>query len=230
MAGTSCNDGLVSTLDASASLLFSTLQVCKITGLTIAQLRYWDRTGFFSPEYADEKAGAFSKVYSFRDVVGLYTVSLLRKRHGFSLQRLRPVGEFLLRYSETPWSSLAIYVAGDDIAFEVDGQMTSARSHPGQGLLTTALHFERVARHVEDKAKRLRRRRPNQIGKIKRYRYIMGNAAVVDGTRVRTQAVWNFHRAGYDADAIIREYPRLKRDDITAAIAYERSRHPVKVK
>ena len=37
-------------------------------------------------------------------------------------------------------------------------------------------------------------------------------------------AVWNFHQAGYDTQAILREYPRLTAIDIRNAIAYEHER------
>jgi uncharacterized protein (DUF433 family) len=212
-------------------MLFSAHQVRRLTGLSIAQLRYWDQTRFFTPEYSDERFGPYSHVYSFRDVVGLYTVGLLRKRHGFPLQQLRPVGEFLSRFHETPWSGLSLYVSGRDIAFEAPGQggpLVSARLSPGQALLNTTLHLERVARHVEAKAKRLRRRRPGHFGKIQKSRHILGNSAVIAGTRIRTRAVWNFHRAGFDAAAIIREYPRLRGVDIAAALAYESKKQSVK--
>jgi uncharacterized protein (DUF433 family) len=51
------------------------------------------------------------------------------------------------------------------------------------------------------------------------------NAWVVAGTRIPTEAIWNFHAAGYDAEAIIREYPRLTPDDVRAAIDFESRRH-----
>jgi DNA-binding transcriptional MerR regulator len=211
------------------SLLFTADQVCRITGLSQGQLRYWDKTGFFSPEYTDDNVRPFSRIYSFRDVVGLYTIGLLRKRHGFPLQQLRTVGDFLHQHHDAPWSGLALFVVGQDIAFQAPSMpLTSARDMPGQGFLVTDLRLEKVARHVEGKAKRLRRRRPNQIGKIDRNRYILHNASVVAGTRISTAAVWNFHTAGYDEDAIIREYPRLKRDDIKAAIVHERKQHAMK--
>src|SRR5262245_1789784 len=139
-------------------LYFSANQVCRLTDLSLAQLRYWDQTFFFSPEYSGERVGAFAHVYSFRDVVGLYTIGLLRKRHGFPLQQLRPVGEFLRRFHDAPWSSLTLYVTGRDIAFMAlgdSGALLSARLSPGQTLLETTLNLERVARHVEAKARRL---------------------------------------------------------------------------
>ena len=50
---------------------FSADQVVKLTGLTIRQLAYWDDLGFFSPQYAaDDRRSPYSRIYSFKDVVG----------------------------------------------------------------------------------------------------------------------------------------------------------------
>jgi DNA-binding transcriptional MerR regulator len=59
---------------------FSEEQVERLTGLNTAQLRYWDRMGFFQPSYAGENRRiAYSRIYSFKDVVGLRTLGLLRR-------------------------------------------------------------------------------------------------------------------------------------------------------
>ena len=78
-------------------LAFGEEHVERLTKLTRNQLRYWDRTGFFSPTYAEEgeQHTPYSRVYSFRDVVGLRTLGILRKQHNVSLQHLRQVAELL---------------------------------------------------------------------------------------------------------------------------------------
>src|SRR2546426_12208594 len=99
-------------------LAFSAEQVCRLTGLSLRQLRYWDHTEFFSPEHgSDYGYGAFSRIYTFRDVVGLYTIAILRKKFAFSLQKLRTVGRYLNKHHDTPWSSLTLFVAGREIVF-----------------------------------------------------------------------------------------------------------------
>jgi uncharacterized protein (DUF433 family) len=204
---------------------FSADQVGRLTGLSLRQLAYWDATDFFEPEYAPGYAyGAFSRVYSFRDVVGLYTLGLLRKKFKFSLQKLRAVGQYLRQYDDAPWSALALYVQAGDIVFRhpADPDEYASALKPGQRVFP--MEMELVARHVEVRANRLRWRRNDQIGKITRKRYVVHNAAVLAGTRIPTRAVWNLHVAGYDAEAIIREYPRLRRADIEAALAYEKKR------
>jgi len=59
-------------------LAFSQRQVGRLTGLAERQLRYWDDTGLVSPQYATEnRRRPYSRVYSYRDVVGLSALALL---------------------------------------------------------------------------------------------------------------------------------------------------------
>jgi uncharacterized protein (DUF433 family) len=46
---------------------------------------------------------------------------------------------------------------------------------------------------------------------------------VIKGTRVPTSAIWSFHVAGYDTEAIIAEYPTLEPADVEAAVAHEQA-------
>ena len=60
---------------------FSADHAVRLTGLSMRQLRYWDDTGFFRHRYASEdRRSPYGRVYSFRDIVGLRTLSVLRKR------------------------------------------------------------------------------------------------------------------------------------------------------
>jgi uncharacterized protein (DUF433 family) len=199
---------------------FSADQVRRLTALSAKQLSYWDNTGFFHPEYA-AGARAFGRVYSFRDVVGLRTIALLRGR--VSLQELRKVGEELARHSDTPWSSLKLYVLGRRIFFRQPetGAIVAARG-PQQVALEVAL--EKVARDVSREASLLTERKPSDVGRVVRNRYVMHNAPVVSGTRIPTVAIWNFQQAGYSAAQIIGEYPRLTAADVEKAVAFERGR------
>src|SRR5438128_5134619 len=99
-------------------LAFTADHVCSLTGLSKRQLRYWDATDFFSPTLADDEFGrrAFGRVYSFRDLVGLRTIAVLREQ--IPLQELRRVGQWLRAHSETPWSSLRLGVSGKTVTFQ----------------------------------------------------------------------------------------------------------------
>ena len=73
-------------------------------------------------------------------------------------------------------------------------------------------------------AEKLRERQLDQIGQVVRNRNVVHNAWTLAGTRVKTEAIWNFHQAGYTSAAIIKEYPRLKKKDVKAAIEFEADR------
>jgi uncharacterized protein (DUF433 family) len=203
-------------------LAFGIESTSRLTGLSVRQLRYWDQTGVFSPQFADEdRSLAHSRVYSFRDLVGLRTLAQLRER--VSLQELRKLGAWLKERYETPWASLRFYVAGRKIFF--DDPETGARlasSPRGQTALT--IEMQPIAREMREAIARLRERQPDEIGRITRRRHVMGNAPVLAGTRIPTSAIWSFHQAGYDTAGIIEQYPRLTEDDIRAAIAHEEQR------
>jgi uncharacterized protein (DUF433 family) len=200
-------------------LAFSAEQVRRLTKLSAGQLTYWDRTGFFHPTYADD-ARAFGRIYTFRDVVGLRVIAILRQEHGVSLQELRVVGEHLRKHHETPWSSLKLWVLGKRVYFS---EPESGAVFPARGGVQRAIDvaLEQVARDVDRAASRLRDRGADDIGRIFRNRYVMHNSPVVAGTRVPTSAIWNLHEAGYPAERIIREYPRVTGVDIAEALRFE---------
>jgi uncharacterized protein (DUF433 family) len=204
---------------------FAAEHVCRLTGLSPRQLGYWDKTDFFSPTYIDEhRHRVFGRIYSFRDVVGLRTISLLRNTHHVPLQELRRVGAWLHQRHDAPWSSLRFSLKGKAVVFHEpsSGEVVEPRG-AGQGVLSIAL--QRIANEMKGAAEKLRQRDKSQVGKLARNRYVVHNAWVVAGTRVPTQAIWHFHEAGYSTRQIISEYPRLTPADVAKAIDFERRRH-----
>lgn len=203
---------------------FTAEHVCRLTGLSARQLRYWDQTEFFSPTLLDgHRRRAFGRIYSFRDLVGLRTIGILRKSHKIPLQELRRVGEWLHVRHETPWSSLRFALQGRTVVFH-DPASNSIVEPRGAGQKVLPIALEPIANEMRDAAARLRDRQAEQLGQIARNRYVVHNAWVIAGTRIPSSAVWNFHQAGYSNDAIIREYPRLTPADVVAAIEFERKR------
>lgn len=58
---------------------FSEEQVQRLTGLTKGRLRYWHQTRFFSPSFVEGNPRLpYSRFYSFKNVVGLRTLEMLR--------------------------------------------------------------------------------------------------------------------------------------------------------
>lgn len=210
--------------NAGQIIAFGAVHVCRLTGLSSRQLSYWDKTGFFSPQYAeDNRRRPFSRVYSFRDVVGLRTIAILRKDHLVPLQELRKVGAWLKKHHQSPWASLTFYVSGPRVFFDDPGTGTRMAARPlGHPVLPIAM--ERIAHEMGTAAERLRDRDANDIGRVTQSRYVVHNAPVLAGTRIPTSAVYNLHEGGLSTRAILREYPRLKRDDVEAALSYEQER------
>lgn len=208
-------------------LAFTAEQVARLTGLSQRQLRYWDRTGFFAPTLLDDHSQrAFGRIYSFRDVVGLRAIAMLRKHYSIPLQELRRVGEWLHREHDTPWSSLRFALMGRKVVF-LDPESGAAVEPRGEGQAVLPIGLEPIANEMRDAAAKLRSREADQVGRIVRNRYVVHNAWVLAGTRIPTEAVWNFHVAGFDVDAIVREYPRLTPEEVRAAIDFESQRHQV---
>lgn len=194
---------------------FSADQVVKLTGLTMRQLAYWDDLGFFQPQYAaDDRRSPYSRIYSFTDVVGLRTLSVLRKRYKCSLQHLREVAAKLEAYSKTPWANLTLYVLKQRVLFDEPETGKTVGVVDGQYAL---LPISSVMEDVRKEAEKLRERDPTQIGKIEKHKYVSHQSAVISGTRVRVATILHFVEAGYSTADILKEYPSLTEADIEAA-------------
>jgi len=205
-------------------MAFTAEHVCRLTGLSNRQVRYWDDTGFFSPTLIDEHSRrAFGRIYSFRDIVGLRTIAVLRNKRKVPLQELRRVGAWLQKEHETPWSSLRFALKGRTVVFIDPGSGVPIEAK-GHGQAVLPIDLQPIANEMGKAAARLRERQPGQVGKLDRKRYVVHNAWVVAGTRIPTEAIWNFHEAGYSVKAIIAEYPRLVPADVRSAIEFESTR------
>jgi uncharacterized protein (DUF433 family) len=208
----------------SEIVAFTSEHVCRLTGLSTRQVRYWDDTGFFSPALVDGfRKRAFGRIYTFRDVVGLRVIAILRKTHKVPLQELRRVGGWLKANHAQPWSTLRFAMAGHKVVF-IDPDSGVATEPRGEGQTVFDVAVEPIANEMREAADQLRQRKSEQVGQIVRNRYVVHNAWTIAGTRVPTAAVWNFHEAGYDSAAILEEYPRLTVEDVSAAIEFESGR------
>jgi uncharacterized protein (DUF433 family) len=194
---------------------FTADQVVKLTGLTIRQLAYWDDLGFFRPQYAsDDRRSPYSRIYSFTDVVGLRTLSILKNKYKCSLPHLREVAGKLSAYSKTPWADLTLYVLKRKVYFNEPETGRQRGVVDGQYSL---LLISSVMEDVRKDAELLRKRAPEQIGKVEKHRYVSHHAEVISGTRIRVATILRFLEAGYSTARILKEYPRLTEADVEAA-------------
>jgi uncharacterized protein (DUF433 family)/DNA-binding transcriptional MerR regulator len=204
--------------DQTDFFAFTTDQVARLTGLSKRQLSHWRRTGFLGPSF--EGGTAF---YSFRDLVGLRTVAMLR-REGVPLQELRKIGVWLEEKHESPWASMKFFLCGKTVY--VDDPRTGAREsrRPGKQLAIKAFPMKAIVAETRTAIASDRKRPSSTLGNVEKRRGVLGSQNVVAGTRVRTAAIWDLHQAGYSPEQILQEYDSLEPSDIQAALSYEKAK------
>ena len=191
---------------------FSADQVERLTGLSMRQLAYWDKLGFFEPQYATEdRKTPFSRIYSFKDVVGLRTLSILKNTYRCSLPHLKRVAADLSTYSKAPWAEITLYFWKRQVQFE------EPETGRVRGVVDGQYALLPIRGVMEDVRKAAEHRTPEQVGQVEKHRYVSHQAAVISGTRIRVATIQRFIEAGYSTADILKEYPSLTAADIEAA-------------
>jgi uncharacterized protein (DUF433 family) len=199
---------------------FSDEHVERLTGLTRWQLRRWDRAGFFQPRYAyEDRFVPYSRIYSFKDVVGLRTIAVLTKDYRVSFNELRKTAAELVRRGYEHWADLKLYVVKKQVHFQKPGTSEVEGVWTGQLAMVPIID---VIQDVESRVEQLSKRDPATVGQVEKHKFVVRNSPVVAGTRVPTAAIRRFYEAGYSREQILKQYPTLTIEDVDAAIEYER--------
>lgn len=198
---------------------FTQDHVERLTGLSKTQLSYWDRTGFFAPTFAaDNRRTAYSRIYSFRDIVCLQVLKTLRNDMGVSLPHLREVKDKLAHLGQDMWSKTTLYVVKKRVVFSDPETQKPIEIVSGQFVLEIPLKI--VRDQIEVAVENLWQRRPEDLGQISKSRRVSHNSPVVAGTRVSVKSIKEFAEAGYSVEEIISEYPSLTAADVRAALGH----------
>lgn len=198
---------------------FTAEHVERLTGLSSGQLRAWDRDGFFRPDYAHEnRRSPYSRIYSFRDVVGLRTIARLRSQYRTSHQELRKVAEELARRGYDHWADTKLYVVNRQVHFQPPESTKVEGVWDGQLAMLPVID---VIQDVKERVALLRHRGTEQRGRIERHRYVGRNSPVIAGTRIPIAAIRRYQEAGYSVQHILSEYPTLTEEDVKAALSYQ---------
>jgi uncharacterized protein (DUF433 family) len=193
----------------------------RLTGITRSQLRYWDRIGFYRPSYAeDNRRVAFSRVYSFRDIVSLRALNVLRNQYDVPLQHLRAVSQKLNHLAEDMWTGIRLWVLNKKVVWQDPSTGLPQEVLSKQYVVPTLL-METVASDTKRDVATLNVRDASKRGKIEQSRFVNHNAPVLAGTRIPVAAIKRFSSAGYGAEEILAEYPDLTVEDVAAALAYK---------
>ncbi|MBT9290480.1 DUF433 domain-containing protein [Prosthecodimorpha staleyi] len=199
---------------------FTEEQASRLTGLSVHQLRYWDRTGFFRPQFADpNRRAAFSRVYSFQDIASLRVLNVLTKQYSVSVRHLRDVAKRLCAMDSNAWSRTTLYVLKRRVNFvdPEDGKQREVVS----GQYALGIPLETVMSDTRRDVEALSVRSIEDIGAVARSRFVASNMPVVAGTRIPVAAIKSFAEAGYSLAQIMQEYPTLSEADIKAAVSFD---------
>ena len=147
--------------------LFSADQVCNLAHITEKQLRHWATSDFYKPEHLDEDGGPFSHIYSFRDVVSLRTIGILRNKHHIPLPALRRAGTWLSERHGTPWASLQFRISGKGLYYiDPSTGLPAALTGPlGQHALPGLLKLDAIASRVRRAVAEMKKRKARDIGR-----------------------------------------------------------------
>jgi uncharacterized protein (DUF433 family) len=199
---------------------FSEEQVQTLTGLNKRRLRYWDQSNFFKPSFIEENPRCLnSRFYSFKDIVALRTIEMLRVKNNVTLQHLRKVAERFAHLKDELWTKTTLFVVNRKVVFVNPETGIPQEVVSGQYLLRIPL--EEVISDTSNDIEQMRKRADTEIGQITRSRAIAHNAWVIAGTRIPVKAILSLHEDGYSVADIIAEYPDLTAADIQAAINHE---------
>jgi len=206
--------------EQSVLTAFSEDQVERLTGLSKYQLRYWDRTDFFKPSLAYEnRRVAYSRIYTFKDIVALRTISVLRNQYSVPLQHLRKVANKLKRLEDRLWTNTVLYVLNRRVHFYNEETDKIEDAIGGQYVL--GMRLDRIQSDTQKAVQQLHRRDEGAIGKVVRRRGHSHNAWVVAETRIPIKTIQHFYEDGYSIAQILAEYPSLTRADIQAAVEHK---------
>ena len=201
---------------------FSEEQVERLTSLSKTRLRYWDKSDFFKPSYAGaDPRLPYSRFYSFRDVVALRTLELLRVQNNVPLQQLRKVAEKLAHLKDGLWTKTILYVVNRKVVMVNPETQLPEEVVSGQYLL--GIPLKQVMSDTRTDIGRMQKRSDSQVGQIIRQRSIAHNSWVVSGTRIPITSVLRLHEDGYTVEQIIGEYPDLTPADIQACLTQNKA-------
>ena len=195
---------------------FGEYDAARLTGLSVGQLKAWDRSGLLRPSYGESnRALPYSRVYSFRDIVSLRVLASLRHDHRVSVQHLRKVSERLAHLGDVRWTATTLYVLGWRVVFDDPKTLTRQEVVSGQRVFDIPL---RVAiRSTHDAIRDLNVRSKRAIGHVVNERFVMNNRPVFEGTRIPVAAVVAYLERGYLVSDVLREFPELREGDVDVA-------------
>lgn len=196
---------------------FSEEQVSRLTGLSRAQLRAWNRKDFIRPQFKVAGGGTrpYTYIYSFKDLLKLRVLNQLRNVHNVPMKELGRVERALERLGDEKWTSQRLWVANRKVVFEEPESQRKREIASKQFVAEIAL--EVVTSDARKDIAKLNKRSADQRGHVTKKRYLHSSDPVFKGTRIPVAAVIGYLDAGIRAREIVRRLPDLTLEDVRAA-------------
>jgi len=203
---------------AEDKIAFPDKRAAQLAGITMRQLRHWEKTGLVIPSVRRQISPRNTvRLYSFQDLVELLVVAELRHRPGISLQHIRRLVRHLSTLDfDAPLRELKFATRGREIYINFPDGTWSGDPVPDQVIFRQAIALDDVVAKIGRAAER----DPKSAGEVTHRRGVQHSKPVFEGTRIPVAAVQRYLDAGYDTAAILREYPSLTPEDVETARRY----------
>jgi DNA-binding transcriptional MerR regulator len=196
-------------------LAVSDKRAAKLAGISMNQLRYWEKIGMVVPSVRQQISPRNTvRLYSFQDLLELVVAAELRHRPGISLQHIGRVIAYLRKRNfDSPLRELKFATRGQEIYFQYPDGTWSGDPFPDQLIYRQAIALDEVGAKIDA----VNDRAPEAAGQVVSRRGVHLSKPIFAGTRIPVATVQRYLQAGYDTKAIIREYPSLTAADIETA-------------
>jgi DNA-binding transcriptional MerR regulator len=197
------------------TLAVSDKRAAQLAGISMKQLRHWEKTGLVEPSVRQELSPRNTvRLYTFQDLVELLVVAELRRRPEISLQHIRRIVSYLRNMDfAAPLRELKFATRGKEIYINWPEGHWTGDPRPDQIIFRQAIALDDVIAKIST----VTERDPNAAGQVTSRRGVHRSKPVFAGTRIPVATVQRYLDAGYDTAAIIREYPTLTAADVEAA-------------
>jgi uncharacterized protein (DUF433 family)/DNA-binding transcriptional MerR regulator len=186
--------------------------------ISMRQLRYWEQIGLIVPSIKRQlSARNVVRLYGFQEMLELLVAAELRHRPGISLQHIQRLVAYLRGVGfRAPLRELRFATHGEDIYVQDPGGNWSGDPRLDQLVFRRAIALDLLTARLES----LNRRDPATAGKVVRRTGVHRRSPIFAGTRILVATVQNYLSQGFEAEAIMEEYPSLTHADIDAARHY----------
>ncbi len=145
-------------------MAFNTKTVSNVTGLTIRQIDYWDRTHFIKPSLQEASGYGTTRLYSFADLVSLRVAKTLIDK-GISLQKIRKAITYLKKNFpdiEKPLAALKFITDGETI-FVLTKDRNEIMDTLSSGQLVMSIAIGRIIEELKGEMTRMEQEKKYKV-------------------------------------------------------------------